>query len=87
MDGNGGNIDITTQGIFGLEFSEQLTSENDITASSEFGINGIVKINNVNIDPSFGLVELPTQLKDSSQQISQGCFSNIGSTFVATGRG
>ncbi|MEL7246457.1 MAG: S-layer family protein, partial [Cyanobacteria bacterium J06573_2] len=50
VEGNGGNINITTQGIFGLEFSEQLTSESDITASSEFGINGTVDINNVNID-------------------------------------
>ena len=87
VDGNGGNIDITTQGLFGLKFGEQLTEESDITASSEFGINGIVKINNVNIDPSSGLVELPIQLKDSSQQISQGCSSNTDSTFVATGRG
>ena len=87
MDGNGGNIDITTQGLFGLKFGEQLTEESDITASSEFGINGIVKINNVNIDPSSGLVELPGELKDSSQQISQGCSSNTGSNFVVTGRG
>ena len=36
----GGNINITTQGIFGLEFREELTPESDITASSKFGVNG-----------------------------------------------
>ena len=46
-----------------------------------------VQINNISIDPSSGLVELPVALSDSSQEISSGCSSNSGSTFVATGRG
>ena len=83
----GGNINITTSGIFGLEFREQLTEESDITASSQFGVNGTVEINNISIDPSSGLTELPTELKDPSQQISTGCSTNSESTFVATGRG
>ena len=87
VEGNGGNIDITTSGIFGLKSRDELTLESDISASSEFGVNGTVNINNVNIDPSSGLVELPTELKDSSQKISQGCSSSSGNSFVATGRG
>ncbi|MEL7245728.1 MAG: filamentous hemagglutinin N-terminal domain-containing protein [Cyanobacteria bacterium J06573_2] len=87
VEGNGGNIDITTQGIFGLEFRDELTLESDITASSEFGISGTVEINNVNIDPSSGLVELPSEITDSSQQISQGCSNQSGNSFVATGKG
>ena len=87
VEGNGGNINIKTQGIFGLEFAEQLTQESDITASSEFGINGMVEINNVNIDPNSGLVELPSELTDSSQQIAQGCSSGNDNSFIATGRG
>jgi large exoprotein involved in heme utilization and adhesion len=87
VQGNGGNINITTQGIFGLEYRPQLTSENDITASSQFGINGTVDINNFGVDPSSGLVELPVNLVDSSQQIASGCSANQGSSFVATGRG
>ncbi|MEO1378680.1 MAG: filamentous hemagglutinin, partial [Cyanobacteria bacterium J06635_10] len=59
----------------------------DITASSEFGVNGTVEINNVGIDPSSGIVSLPTELTDPSQQIAAGCSSNNDSTFVATGRG
>ncbi|BAY84238.1 filamentous hemagglutinin family outer membrane protein [Calothrix parasitica NIES-267] len=87
VEGNGGNIDITTQGIFGLEFRDELTEENDITASSQFGVKGTVAINNISIDPSSGLTELPAELKDSSQQISSGCSRNSDSTFVATGKG
>ena len=87
VEGNGGNIDITTQAIFGLEFRDELTEENDITASSQFGVNGTVEINNLSIDPSSRLVELPVQLTDSSQKIAEVCSSNTGSSFVVTGRG
>ncbi len=87
LEGNGGNIDITTQGIFGLELRNELTEKNDITASSQFGVNGTVQINNFGIDPSSGLVELSVELADSSQQIASGCSSNTGSSFVITGRG
>ena len=85
--GSGGNINITTQGIFGLEFRDELTEKSDITASSQFGVNGTVEINNISIDPSSGLVELPVELTDSSQQVASGCSSNTDSSFVSTGRG
>ncbi|MDZ8106170.1 MAG: S-layer family protein [Nostoc sp. DedQUE12a] len=87
FQGNGGKINITTQGIFGLKYRSQLTTENDITASSEFGVNGTVDINNFGVDPSSGLVELPVNLVDSSEQIATGCSNNTDSSFVATGRG
>jgi filamentous hemagglutinin family protein len=85
--GRGGNIQITTQSIFGLKNRPQLTPESDITASSEFGVNGTVDINNFGVDPNSGLVELPVNLVDSSQQIATGCSANQDSSFVATGRG
>ncbi|MEA5551829.1 S-layer family protein [Anabaena cylindrica UHCC 0172] len=87
VSGRGGNIEITTQGIFGLEFRNQLTPENDITASSQFGVSGTVDINNIGVDPNSGLVELPANLVDSSQKIAAGCADTSGSSFVATGRG
>jgi filamentous hemagglutinin family protein len=85
--GRGGNIEITTQGIFGLKYRPQLTPGNDITASSQFGINGTVDINNFGVDPNSGLVELPVNLVDSSKLIATGCSANQDSSFVATGRG
>jgi filamentous hemagglutinin family protein len=87
VTGRGGNIQITTQGIFGLKYRPQLTPENDITASSQFGVNGRVDINNFGVDPNSGLVELPVNTKDSSQQIATACSHTTGSSFVAVGRG
>jgi filamentous hemagglutinin family protein len=87
VQGNGGNIQITTEGIFGLAYRPQLTPNSDITASSQFGVSGTVDINNFGVDASSGLVELPANLSDPSQQIASGCSANQGSRFVATGRG
>lgn len=53
--GNGGNVNITTNGIYGLEFRPQLTSLSDIAASSQFGVQGNVTVNTPEIDPSRGL--------------------------------
>ena len=86
-EGNGGNIDITTQGIFGLKFRDELTEKSDITASSQLGVSGRVEINNVNIDPGSGLTELPVEVKDSSQKVAQKCSSSSDNSFVITGRG
>ncbi|BAY89339.1 MULTISPECIES: two-partner secretion domain-containing protein [unclassified Tolypothrix] len=87
VQGRGGNININTQAIFGLQGSNQLTSASDITASSQFGVNGTVNINNFGVDPNSGLVELPVNFTDPSQQIASGCSNNTGSSFIATGRG
>ncbi|MGP1384534.1 MAG: two-partner secretion domain-containing protein [Thainema sp.] len=87
IEGNGGNIDITTQGIFGLEFRDELTPESDITASSQFGVSGTVQITTINTDPSSGVIELPANVTDPSQQIATGCAETQGSQFIATGRG
>ena len=85
--GRGGNIEITTQGILGLKYRDQLTSENDITASSEFGVNGTVDIITPGIDLNSGLISLPVELVDPSQQIAQSCATQQGSSFVISGRG
>ncbi|QHG20470.1 filamentous hemagglutinin [Nostoc sp. ATCC 53789] len=87
VQGRGGNIQITTQGKIGLQFRPELTLENDITASSQFGISGTVQINNLGVDPNSGLIGLPANVTDPSQQIATGCANDQGSKFVATGRG
>ncbi|AUT00552.1 filamentous hemagglutinin [Nostoc sp. CENA543] len=87
VQGRGGNIQITTQGMIGLQFRSELTPDNDITASSEFGVNGKVDIHNIGVDPNSGLVELPENVTDPSQQIATGCSNTNTSSFVATGRG
>ncbi|WP_413174697.1 filamentous hemagglutinin N-terminal domain-containing protein [Anabaena azotica] len=87
IQGKGGNVNINTRGILGLEYRSQLTPENDITASSQSGVNGTVDIHNFGLNPNFSLVELPANVSDPSQQIANSCSVNTGSSFVAIGRG
>jgi len=87
VQGRGGNIDITTQEILGLEFREQLTPGNDITASSQSGVNGTVEINTIGFEPSAEEIELPTTFVEASNQITQGCVNSINNQFIVTGRG
>ncbi|MBD2312885.1 S-layer family protein [Desertifilum sp. FACHB-1129] len=85
--GSGGNIQIATQSLLGLQNRDRLTDESDITASSQFGLSGTVQINTLDVDPSSGLVALPSNVNDPTQQIAVGCGETQGSRFVATGRG
>ena len=88
--GKGGRVEITASGIFGTQLRDRLTPESDITASSEFGVNGVVDIKTPDIDPSHGLVVLPAQLVDTSALIASGCGVSRRqqqSKFIVTGRG
>jgi large exoprotein involved in heme utilization and adhesion len=87
QQGRGGNIKIVTQGILGLKYRDRLTSESDITASSEFGVNGTVQVDEIGVTPNSGSVKLPTEPIDSSRQIAAGCARRQDSSFVVTGRG
>ncbi|MGB3654135.1 MAG: filamentous hemagglutinin N-terminal domain-containing protein [Rivularia sp. (in: cyanobacteria)] len=90
FSGSGGGVDITANGIFGIFPQNSPTNNSDITASSESGINGEVNINELDIDPNRGLIELPTNLFDASQQVAQACTGRgrqQQSSFIATGRG
>ena len=87
-DFRGGNVTVRANGIFGIEFQEQLTPLSDITATgvnSEFP--GTVNIITPGIDPSRGLAELPTEVVDATGAITQGCRDVQGSSFVVSGRG
>jgi large exoprotein involved in heme utilization and adhesion len=89
--GRGGNINITTQDLISLKFRNTLTPRtdltNDITASSEFSINGNVSVNTIGINPTNALNELPSEVVDSSTQITDRCGAAKTSSFIATGRG
>ena len=88
--GDGGNINITAQGIFGIEEREvsEGNQTNDIDASSQFGLAGVVEINQPDVDPSQGLVELPETVVDPKALVAQNpCKLGSESEFVITGRG
>lgn len=88
--GNGGEVKMTTQGLFGIESRTEGTSDNDITANSEFGLAGTIELNTPDVDPSRGLINLPTQVVDASDQIAQNCpprGRRQENRFVITGTG
>jgi filamentous hemagglutinin family protein len=89
-EGRGGNIQITTQSIFGIEERRAIPGNrtNDIDASSQFGVNGVVAINTPDFDPSQGLVNLPNE--PVNVEVAQGCQgggTQASVEFFNTGRG
>jgi filamentous hemagglutinin family protein len=88
--GKGGRIDVTAQGIFGLEIRDRLTPLSDITAFSELSptFNGEIILNTPNVDPSQGTIELPQTIIDPDALIAQNpCLQRGGSEFIVTGKG
>jgi filamentous hemagglutinin family protein len=89
--GNGGNINITSQGLFGIKYQSKGKDSlftNDITASSTFGQNGNVNISTPGTDPGRDKGELTAAPNDASNQISQACSaSQRDNKFYIIGRG
>lgn len=90
--GPGGQITITTQGIFGLAVRDQgspLTSDITATSLNDPQLNGQVTINTPETDPSEGVFELPT-IVPQTPQIAQSCRPGQalgGGSLVNLGRG
>lgn len=87
VSGNGGQIDITTQSLFGIGVQDEVTLGNDITASSELGVSGTIRITTPELTPDADAVILPSTVADSTQQVTTACAQTQGSNFVITGRG
>ncbi|MFB2893403.1 filamentous hemagglutinin N-terminal domain-containing protein [Aerosakkonemataceae cyanobacterium BLCC-F50] len=84
----GGRVTINAQGIFGIQYRLATTPNSDITATGGTpDLSGTVQINTPEVDTSAGLVQLPENFTDLSNQIVAGCGSSRGNTFVITGRG
>ncbi|AOW98820.1 hypothetical protein BJP34_04570 [Moorena producens PAL-8-15-08-1] len=91
----GGRVEINAKGIFGLEFRDRLTKDNDITATSDSGpsLNGEVILNISQVDPTSGLNQLPGILVDAEAILANDLcgFENNriagGSSFTITGKG
>ena len=86
-DFRGGNVRINAFSIFGIQPSPVSTSLSDITATgATSALSGTINVITAGIDPTSGLVQLPTDLVESGL-IAQGCLANQGNSFVITGRG
>ena len=86
VQGDGGNIAITTQALLGLQFRDFQTPENDITASSQAGVNGLVQINTAELEPRQDRITLTSELIDSSDQVSTSCLVAADNSFTVSGR-
>ncbi|OLT58426.1 two-partner secretion domain-containing protein [Moorena bouillonii] len=94
-EGRGGAVSINAKGIFGLEFRDRPTPDNDITSTSDLGssFNGDVILNITQVDPTSGLNELPGILVDAEAILANDLcgFENDriagGSSFTITGKG
>jgi len=79
--GNGGNIRIFSQAIFGLELRSSLTPLSDITVSSQFGLDGIFESITLGIDPSLGFINLSMEAVEP--EVKDICQGNEGQPNVA----
>lgn len=86
----GGRVNITAQGIFGPTYRDRLTPASDITATSSLGpsFSGTVQLNTPDLDPTTGLLTLPTTPVDIARLIRQDlCRQASASQFHRRGRG
>ena len=83
VDFRGGQVIINTQGLF-------RSPDSTITATGvNSQSNGTVQISNPEVDPSRGLVALPTVTENTPKLVSSSCaaFADVGgSNFTVTGR-
>ncbi len=79
FEGKGGNINITTNAIFG---SPRYLN---ISASSEFGLDGTVVINTPAVDPTSGLINLPQNTVTPT--VVNQCQPGQTNSFVIVGKG
>lgn len=88
--GQGGEINITAQALFGIQ-EQKATADNrsnDIDASSEFGLSGTVNIRQPDVNPASGLIDLTQELVNASELIAQNvCTQTINSEFINVGKG
>ncbi len=87
-EGRGGNIDITTTGIYNNTIQGIFESplRRAINASSQLGIDGEIQINTPEINVMEGLFTLPINFLDTSQLFKEGCTPRtIANTFLNKG--
>ena len=76
--GNGGRIEISTQGYF-------VSADSVVSANSEFGLDGDIQVNTINGDRQIALDKLSQNTISAKQKVIAGC--SIDSDFRIAGKG
>ena len=88
FEGAGGNITLRTNALLlGIAFREEPTDFSDITASSQFGLAGIVTIEGGADELAPTPLQLPSGLATSEDRLVTGCRLDENANFIVTGRG
>ena len=91
--GEGGNIEIVAEEIFGLQekVANSGNGTNDIDASSEFGFDGNVSIDPPDINSLQGIVDLSSNILQVDDSVARICSGNQiardNSSFIVSGKG
>jgi filamentous hemagglutinin family protein len=85
VGGNGGDITITSDYLIGLQQRGQLTSNSDITASSEFGLDGNIELNSPESlsDKEIAIAE-EFNFTSTQDLIDQTCSAEVNNQNVGT---
>ena len=76
QQGNGGNINITAESLFGIAQRPLNPITNDINASSDFGLDGSISINIPDVNALQRDTELPRNLVETEETVAQACRSD-----------
>ena len=92
VDNRGGNVQIRTGNLLGIQPRADVTPGSDITASSALGVEfaGSIVLNEMEVNPAQGLAPLPKEVIDPSEKVAQSCPGDLiqaGSSFRISGRG
>lgn len=93
FEGQGGRIEITAQGVFGIEDRGAETDLSDLVASSEAsGRDGTTQVETLGLPPDPELITLPSDFLNASQLVAQDCEqfsadSESQGAFYVSGRG
>ena len=87
--GQGGNIFINAKSLFGIEERPLNNSTNDINASSEFSLDGIVEINTPDINLQRELEQSEINFLTAEQAIANSCLARSSgqASFTVGGNG
>ncbi|MEM9271489.1 MAG: filamentous hemagglutinin N-terminal domain-containing protein [Cyanobacteria bacterium P01_F01_bin.143] len=78
--GPGGNIQINAQGLF-------FDLDSEITASSKFGVDGVVEINNLESINQIGVTLLDSEILDGTRMFPSLCPTSSKNVMIISGKG